>query len=1290
MDSETGETILKRHEYVAAVADDPAYARDLKERLDTSESTANRALRSLEDAGLIERTGEGYQATVAGRLALASYRAFDEATGAVETAAPVLNRLPAGADLPTAAVTGGTVVSADGAAPYRPTEQFHQTLLDADDYRAVLPALDDPRHVGALYEHVVTDGNSAELIGSSEVRALLDEQFPRRTDVMAGTGRFRLHVGEVPPYGLIVTDHADGARVTLVVFDPDGGVCGLVENDSEAAVRWAEDRFETFRAGATRVESMDSSRTDGATLRGGSLTEPTLPVELDRQGVVRVSESYFADRRVADPTTAWRAGLALPEVQADYAVKRTDGEAPVSERLIESLRLGEDRVLVGPPGSGKSTVLKRVACEWHREETGAVFYRESGRGCAFEDVEELVAAVRADEGQTLIAFEDAVRPEAAAVFEARSRLADDEAVFLFDAREREWRSGDRSDESGLGVCPMPPLDDRECDRLVERVQETTGREIDVPTAELREAVREEAVGDEVPGETVLFLHRLVRFADPATEEPTSLEREAAAVYEELAGAGESALDLGVAVNTLNAAGLPVRPAALDARAVVDGPVDADQRRAVERAVETLRGRVLFDEADGEGYRTTHETWSVAFLAHLEDADPAPADRFGRVLTRLLSTDGLAAEAPSVVADSLLALVQERPKLAPLFGDGAEPSVDLPAECGDEVNVAVELGEAFLAGDYYDRAERAFDRVVEADDGRIVDGLLGLCEVASRRGAYDEAETAATDARERALEAADAVGVARADAALATVALERDAYDRCVERSESALATFRRAGEDHEAAECLDRLGTVARQRGNYDRAVKLHERAIEIRRRLGDRRGEARSLKARGAIPWRRGDYEAARSYFRRALDRTRAAGDRLTATQCRNNLGVTALRLGEYETARTLLDRCLADARRLGNTSQEASTLHNLGIVAQEASAYGEAEEYLERALAIYREAERRHTAARVLNNLGVVARSRGDLEAAEKYCERSLAIKREIGSPDDIASTLNNLGVVAEDRGAFDTGAERYERSRELYAEAGDEHGIVNALNNRGNVARVRGRFDTARELLERALDRTREVGDESEAAAALGNLASLARAEGRIDEAATNARESLDRRRALGESEGIASSLLVLGRVMFDRGDADEARDQAGEARETATEIGASDLVAGADLLLGRIAHRDGDTETARDRVARARESYADRGRVYRVGLCDRLAGRIDANDGEPAAAREQLEAALDTFTDAGALPDAVETLRCLAETVDGERRVEYCTRAAELLGDAPWDASDDREWFADRCACVEPPE
>lgn len=181
--------------------------------------------------------------------------------------------------------------------------------------------------------------------------------------------------------------------------------------------------------------------------------DSVLKRDLWGEGVKRLGPTDF-EKEIDEPEVAWRAGFDHVHVRGGFAAareSRQNEDRTVTDDLLRSLRGGDDRMIVGSAGSGKSTVCKSVACEWYdRAETGPVFYRQSGRS-EFRDQGPLKSAVRRSERRALVVIEDAVRPEAEDVFEAVSDLDDEPVSFLFDARrgdfDDDWRPGGL--ESGI-------------------------------------------------------------------------------------------------------------------------------------------------------------------------------------------------------------------------------------------------------------------------------------------------------------------------------------------------------------------------------------------------------------------------------------------------------------------------------------------------------------------------------------------------------------------------------------------------------------------------------------------------------------------------------------------------------------------------------------------------------------------------------------------------------------------------------------------------------------------------
>jgi tetratricopeptide (TPR) repeat protein/predicted transcriptional regulator len=1291
--------LTKRRDLLERLCDGPVPKSTLFDELDLSRSTLDRAVRELESLDLVERRESGIRATVSGRLAADALETCQSTLVDIHAAEAVVEPLALDAPLQRETVVGSDATLATEPAPYEALEPFHDAVAAAEGYRACFPALDDPRQLRLLYEHVVTDGLPAELVVTPGLFDALREQFSRRMAAMADCDGFELLLSEeLPPFALGLVDGTDGVTVSVVVFAESGAVHGTLINRTAVGVQWGRSLFEKIEAGA--IERTDELRDggDGSPAGGADRLTPgtlSLPLALVTEGFVRPDRSYFREHPVAEPTTAWRADLSLPEVHTGYAVDRaaeTDdtaggaGQQAVHEALVAELVDGKDCVLLGPPGSGKSTVCKQVACDWYDADRGPVLYREQGRGRPFASVEALLGTVDAGDGHALVVVEDAVRPEADAIFDAVKRLSDrDDVSFLLDAREREWRdlTGDPPSAAGLSVTHMPTLDDSDVERLVTHFERTVDRSVDVPVDRLRRDVRDETATDDEtsPDELLLVLHRLATYADPLADGLTSLEEAVAAHYDGLvsvdrnsrestdvpagvpedSSTGGLALDVCVLGNVLNAAGIGVERGLLYALAD-DGEFDA-----VDDAVDRLEGRVLFPRGDGT-YRTVHEAWSAAFLAHLLDAEgeTAAAERFCRCVSRLLaladdrekceaiarhlnSGSALAAirDDPERWADETVEAVyvmgRERPKLAPLFGDGRDHGITVPDACSADTGVerSVWLGQLFLAAGYYDQAERTFERLPDDEPDVAIERLLGLADVGIQRGECEAAKSRA----EECLSLVDdgrPNDSARAALKLGHALQQLGDYGAASEQFRAAIDGFEAVDDRRRLAQALNGLGRLVHHQGKTDQARSYHERSLDLAREIGDRKGQARSLNELGQVAMEAGEYREALTHHEHGLDIRGALGDRHGEAKALNNIGMVYNMLGNYDQALEYGERSLAIKRDLGDRLGEANTCSTLGIVAASNGDHERAREYFEQSARIKRELGNRLGEAMVLGNLGNVACRQCEYEAAREYSERALAMIRDLGAGGKSVESCINLGEVARRRGRYDRAREFLEEAREIARDTDDQHRHAQSLDRLVAVARRRGDHDRARDLLDRAREMADDVGDPGLLSKTRSRQAELARESGEYD----RAREALAR--------------------------AEDAVDEGGDQLD----------VARVRLARARVAVETGDRESAREYARDAREIYAELSSPHFEARSRRVLGRVAAESGDWDDAREQFEAALDTFEAVGAPQDALLTLKRI---VEGARNADdtlqqWLDRVEEVVAAAPDPAVEShREWI-----------
>lgn len=1118
--------VARRLDVLETLTGEPTAKRDLIAAVSDSRSTVDRAVRALADAGLVERVADGYRTTLAGRIAVDRYRRHLADQRAVARARDALAALPPDADPPTPLVTTATVH--DDGDPVRRFQVLADRLAGADSYRLALPALGDSRHLRLCRARARRDGLDAEPLLDPAVVDRIRAEFPGLATGLADATTVSPRRVETPPFGLALATTGDRTWAALLVYDA-GDLHAVLASESEAAVTAVADRLDALAATAASVE------TTRAALRPDDPREPLLDTP-DTAGLRRVDRSHFARRTPNDPASAWRVGFDLADVYYGYALDRLvaadadpegwaeagalpgdgdgdgdgRGHTPVAADavLVDRLRSGADQVVLGPPGTGKSTLCRAVACRWVEREAGVVLHRSGDDpGLGPLELGPAIDAVVADDGHTLVVVEDAATPatlERALELRRRCRDRDTRVAVLLEARESDWaeartalparlRETCRTD---LGTVRPPAVDRRTCERAIAAFEAATGRSVSLSPAELLSAVET----DTGAGAMYLLGHRLATHTDPdpwGDRPPSGLEDDVRDALDALDDATEGSITLsvGVLAAVLTAAERPVTDGLLHALAehatdATDGP-DPETHRRVAAARSALLGRLLFEPGESGSYRTHHPEWALQFLEHALArherrtvaaferglaavgalaADPARRERVREWLGRetpvvdRLGTDGAVDDLLTDVFD----LAVRRPALAPLLGT-ADGDRSLPAAAAANT-----------------RLERL---------GALAVARYGL-------GEYDAAVDAAEELLDRA-EAAPVTAVERTRALvrghhqIAKVEGDRGAHDRAREHLAAGLA------------------------------AVEHH------RERTAD------------------GETDAEDGAAERAVDGTLVRDE----VKLRNTLAWLAMEAGEFETAENQLATAREVGATLGPTPARSATLYYLGHLADRRGDPATAEEFLQESLAIDRECPSMQPTdeAATLNGLGRVATARGETERAAEYFRRSLAIETESGTERGRMASLLGLGRSLVAAGEYDAAVEALDEARSVADDLGIAVGRARALRDLGRVARERGAYETAADRLDRARQVALTAEEERAVAFADRELGHLARARGEARRARDRYERSQRRLRADGADRPALDVLSELVDLAADQGDHAAATDYCETAVEVATELG-----------------------------------------------------------------------------------------------------------------------------------------
>ena len=247
-------TLDRRHAVLEATESNVVDKRDLTDRVNASRSTVDRAVRELEQLGLLERTNGGYRQTVVGTLAFNEYERATERLTAIATSADVISHLPPDVDIDVSGLVGAEVLVPTQESPFRAMSYMNDLIRQADHFRICATAVIPPQ-VELFHREVVENGMSLEAITAQESLDVLASQHREHTVEALETGRYDLSItDERIPYGVVVAKTPDGPKM-CISFCGGEGIAGTIANDDPNAVAWANERLDDYVEAGERISS---------------------------------------------------------------------------------------------------------------------------------------------------------------------------------------------------------------------------------------------------------------------------------------------------------------------------------------------------------------------------------------------------------------------------------------------------------------------------------------------------------------------------------------------------------------------------------------------------------------------------------------------------------------------------------------------------------------------------------------------------------------------------------------------------------------------------------------------------------------------------------------------------------------------------------------------------------------------------------------------------------------------------------------------------------------------------
>jgi predicted transcriptional regulator len=245
------ELLLRRHDVLRAVREEPRERHVLVDDLDQSKSTVYKALSQLQERGLVRETSRGLRPT---QFGIAALERFDELAG-TRALGDLLADLPPGTVDP-AALVGAEAVVPDRQSVDRHLARLERLFREADSIRGFSPAI-SPEQSSMFHERTVDEDLAADLVIPSQLVDHIHRVDPDGfAEAVAADGVTFYRADEEPRISLFLTSSPAGTEVSIGVGE-DGVLTGLIVNDTPASRRWAEREFQRLKADADPLTISD-------------------------------------------------------------------------------------------------------------------------------------------------------------------------------------------------------------------------------------------------------------------------------------------------------------------------------------------------------------------------------------------------------------------------------------------------------------------------------------------------------------------------------------------------------------------------------------------------------------------------------------------------------------------------------------------------------------------------------------------------------------------------------------------------------------------------------------------------------------------------------------------------------------------------------------------------------------------------------------------------------------------------------------------------------------------------
>jgi len=214
--------------------------------LPISRSTVDRSIEDLISIDFAAQEGSVYKSTTTGRLALREYDQFKSRTDSLTGASTLLNNLPEEVELDPVILDGARITLAESHAPEQALEPSSEILKDATVLKGLAPVVLNT-YLFNIGEQLERDCLGGEIVVEPDVLSSLQRTSNDIAEPIFNDDSLSLYLSETQlPYALWIMETPNGDQVGVTVYNSTG-VAGVLVNDSDSAVQWAESQYQSYR-----------------------------------------------------------------------------------------------------------------------------------------------------------------------------------------------------------------------------------------------------------------------------------------------------------------------------------------------------------------------------------------------------------------------------------------------------------------------------------------------------------------------------------------------------------------------------------------------------------------------------------------------------------------------------------------------------------------------------------------------------------------------------------------------------------------------------------------------------------------------------------------------------------------------------------------------------------------------------------------------------------------------------------------------------------------------------------